>query len=96
MTHDPSRELAELAEALLDDHEATPADASFHWYSVVQARGWEQPRLDGGNGGWAAESFCAPDLVRNMDRENRELQQRRLRREIPGAGAGLGRPAPRR
>lgn len=66
----------------------TPADPSFHWHSVVQARGWEQPRLDGGHGGWAAETFCAPELVRELDRENFARQQathdRRRRDEIPG------------
>ncbi len=28
-----------------------PAQPSYHWHSVVQQRGWEQPTLDGTNGG---------------------------------------------
>ncbi|MBB2892089.1 hypothetical protein [Flexivirga oryzae] len=94
-----TNDLSDLAEDLQVAGGPSPADRSFHWHSAVVARGWEQPRLDGGNGGWAAETFCAPELVQEMDRENqeraREAQRRRLLHDIPGAGEHAG-PAPRR
>lgn len=31
--------------------ELDPSDPAFHWHSVVRARGWAQPTLDGSNGG---------------------------------------------
>ncbi|WP_256791964.1 hypothetical protein [Terrabacter sp. Ter38] len=31
--------------------ELDPSDPAFHWHSTVRARGWEQPTLDGSNGG---------------------------------------------
>lgn len=91
-------DLSDFAETLQVADDPSPADPSFHWHSVVEARGWEQPRLDGGNGGWAAETFCAPELVQEMDRDNqerdREAHRRRLLHDIPGP-SDHGRPAPR-
>src|SRR6478609_10179061 len=31
--------------------ELDPSEPAFHWHSVVRARGWAQPTLDGSNGG---------------------------------------------
>lgn len=77
-----------------NSQDPTPSDPSFHWHSVVQARGWEQPRLDGGNGGWAVETFCASQLLREMNREDlehrREASHRQQRHEIPGSGDRSG------
>ena len=44
--------MTELSERLqADNQQLGPLLPGFHWHSEVVARGWEQPRLDGGNGG---------------------------------------------
>ncbi|TWP34476.1 hypothetical protein [Leekyejoonella antrihumi] len=53
----PSDDLsqADIAARLsADNANLGPTLPGYHWHSVVRARGWEQPRLDGGNGGQPA------------------------------------------
>ena len=42
---------AAFSEAEPTPGELDPSDPAFHWHSVVRARGWAQPTLDGSNGG---------------------------------------------
>lgn len=42
---------APVTEEDLTPAELDPSDPAFHWHSVVRARGWAQPTLDGSNGG---------------------------------------------
>jgi hypothetical protein len=42
---------APVTEVDLTPEELDPSDPAFHWHSVVRARGWAQPTLDGTDGG---------------------------------------------
>lgn len=63
-TDQATTNLTSLAAALTADTDALgPALPAYHWASAVADRGWEQPRLDGGNGAEWAGTFCRPEGV---------------------------------
>jgi hypothetical protein len=78
--------MAELASALsVDNDRLGPSLPGYHHHhSVVTARGWEQPRLDGGNGGHL-DGFCHPPPGPDSPGALAE------RRRVPGAAPPTGR-----
>jgi hypothetical protein len=59
-----------------------PSDPAFHWHSIVRARGWAQPTLDGSNGGQdpAAWLWRHPHLHENPAHPSPALDRRDGRR----------------
>lgn len=69
------RDLMWLAEQMeVHTRELGPSAPSYHWHSVVEARGWEQPRLDGGHGG-VPYGFCAADGADRLRRGQHMLER---------------------
>lgn len=69
------RDLKWLAEQIaIANKQLGPSLPAYHWHSVVQARGWEQPRLDGGHGG-VPYGFCTSDADGRLRDGNHMLER---------------------
>ncbi|GAA2028381.1 hypothetical protein GCM10009740_17460 [Terrabacter terrae] len=81
---------AAVTEEDVKPEELDPSDPAFHWHSVVRARGWAQPTLDGSNGGRTRRLGCGA-----TDASTRTLHTRPTPRSSGWAAAVNAHPGPR-
>lgn len=90
MTRDDPRPIGEAETTAA----AGPGLPGFHWYSSVVTRGWEQPQLDGRNGGQPTplDGQGPPCFIPEQDHDRTRLREAQRREHWSAAAVPC--PAP--